>query len=181
MGSTRERGESSAACASVVAGGTGSVSRSASCHQRLAVTVSPIAPTTPAHRHPLWLGALLAPWAAPFTLAFALVATDPQSTFADVVEILAYAFAFGLVPAYAAVLSIGVPWVLWLRARGRLHAWRVVLPAAPMGALVMIGALRALGATLAPLAQGVGGAVLGASVAAAFCLACGIPWRAASR
>lgn len=136
---------------------------------------------TPAHRRPLWLGVLLAPWAAPLTLATVLVLADDRPTATAFVEVLAYALAFGVIPAYAAVLVFGLPWVLWLRARGRLDVLRVVLPAAPAGAIALVATLQALGATLAPLAQTFGGAVLGTSVAAAFCLACGIPWRAAPR
>jgi hypothetical protein len=80
------------------------------------------------HRRPFWLGILLAPWAAPavsmlvvsvehFTLAGP---ADPTGLLATAV----FVFMFGVPIGYAAMVLLGLPYALWLRATGRLtYAW----------------------------------------------------------
>lgn len=139
-------------------------------------------PRPPSHRRPLWLGVLLAPWAAPLALALLALLLDGTRGTARAatgfVEVLAFALAFGLPVAGAALLLVGLPATLWLRHRGRLAAWRLLLLAAPAGSLVLLAMLQAMGATLGLAAQWGLGAVMGLAVASVFCVACGIPWRA---
>jgi hypothetical protein len=136
------------------------------------------------HRRPLWLGVLIAPWAAPFALALLSAAVDGDADLhasATFIEVFAFALVFGLPIAYVALAGAGIPLVLWLRRRGRLATWRVVSCAAPVGSTVLVLAFAAMGAKLAMTAQLGIGALMGVSVAIAFCAVCGIPWHAPRR
>lgn len=141
----------------------------------------PARPASPPHRRPLWLGLLVAPWAAPFALALMSAWADGEADLhasATFIEVFALALVAGLPIGYIALGSIGLLVVLWLRRRGRLATWRVVAIAAPVGTLVFVAALAAMGATLGAAAQVGIGATMGATIALAFCVVCGIPWHA---
>lgn len=131
------------------------------------------------HRRPLWLGLLLAPWAAPVALALMTWGSDGSGNAA--LEVLAFALALGLPLAYVATALLGLPCVLWLRARGRLASWPLLLAAAPLGSGALVLGFAAFGAKLGLMAQLGIGASLGLAVALAFCLVCGIRWRAPGR
>ncbi len=135
-----------------------------------------------AQRRPLWLGVLLAPWSAPFALtaiAGLWSALDAGSSmgFAKALEVFAFAAAFGLPIAYAAMLLLGLPCALWLRQRGRLSTRALCVAAVPLGALALPVGLQVLGGHFALAAQVGAGALVGPVVALAFGLACGIPWK----
>jgi hypothetical protein len=138
---------------------------------------------TRGHRRPLWLGLLLAPWAAPLALAAMAWASDRLEggtrSGSAALEVLAFALALGLPLAYVATALFGLPWVVWLRARGRLVGGLVLLAAAPFGSAAMLLGLAEFGARLGFAAQIGIGACLGLAVALAFCVLCGIPWRRA--
>jgi small basic protein len=141
-------------------------------------------PNAHPHRRPLWLGLLIAPWAAPFALALMSAWLDGDADLhetATFIEVFAFALVFGLPVAYLGLAALGLPMTIWLRRRGRLAAWRIVLVAAPLGSAVLVAALVAFGAKLGMVAQLGIGAALGIAVAFAFCLVCGIPWHARSR
>ena len=139
---------------------------------------------TPPHRRPLWLGLLIAPWAAPLVLALMSAWIDGDADLhetATFIEVFAFALVFGLPVAYLGLAALGLPICVWLRRRGHLVLWRLALPAAPLGSAVFIVALAAMGAKLGMAAQFGIGAVMGVTVAIAFCLVCGIPWHAVPR
>src|SRR5437879_4565929 len=125
------------------------------------------------HRRPLWLGSLLAALVPPICL------TAPFSPFAPgyfggVVAIFAAAFPTALI----AVLALGLPYVLWLRAHSRLNAPLVCLGASGVGAITV--ALLNLGLNWGHCPPGVlqlgYGAGLGLVAGVVFCLGAGIIW-----
>lgn len=134
------------------------------------------------HRRPLWLGVVFAPWAAPAMLAAMSYVSDRASggtrSGAAALEVFAFALALGLPLAYAGLIGLGLPFMLSARARGRLSTARLLLYAAPLGSAVLVIGFAVAGFKLGMLAQIGIGAAMGLSVAAAFCLLCGIPWRA---
>lgn len=134
------------------------------------------------HRRPLWLGALLAPLAAPFALLVLVVLWDIASgertmSFAAAVEVFAFALVLGLPIALVATWLLGLPLAVWLRRRGRLSLGSLCLAAAPLGALAFVAGLAAFGARLALVAQVGAGAFVGVGVALVFGLASGVTWR----
>ena len=142
----------------------------------------PSAARSAAHRRPLWLGVLLAPWSAPFALTAAAglwSALDATTSmrFVQALEMFAFAAAFGLPIAYAAMLVLGLPCALWLRRKGRLSTRALCLAAVPLGVLALPVGLHVLGARFAMAAQVGVGALVGLAVALAFGLVCGIPWK----
>ena len=75
------------------------------------------------HRRPIWLAVLLTPWAAPIGLVLAAMLFGlftkglgglrmPEGTY--------FVLAYILPAGYTAMLVLGLPYVLWLRARGAL-------------------------------------------------------------
>ena len=127
----------------------------------------------------MWLGLLLAPWAAPVALALMTWVSDGRGNAA--LEVLAFALALGLPLAYVATALLGLPCVLWLRARGRLASGPLLLVAAPLGSSAFVLGFAVLDARLGFVAQLGIGAILGLAVALAICLVCGIRWRAPNR
>ncbi|RYD14251.1 MAG: hypothetical protein EOP90_14740 [Lysobacteraceae bacterium] len=139
-------------------------------------------PASVAHRRPLWIGALLAPWAGPVALTFAAwghsaLVGAPRMGGNEAVEFLAFALALGLPVSYAGMFAFGWPFALWLRRRGMLAAPVLCLAGAAAGAVVLPLGVRALDAHIALAAQAAAGAIAGGGVALAFSLACGIRWR----
>jgi hypothetical protein len=135
----------------------------------------------PLHRRPLWLGALLAPLAAPFALlvlVFAFDAIEGRLMHLDAaIEIFAFAFALGLPIAVAGMWLLGLPCAVWLRRRGALSIGRLCLVAAPLGALALVLGMYAIGGRIAlPAMIGIGAAVA-VAMALAFGLVCGVAWR----
>jgi hypothetical protein len=136
------------------------------------------------HRRPLWLGVAFAPWAAPIALALLTYVSDRASggrqSGSAAIEVLAFALALGLPLAYAGLVGLGLPYILGLRRRGRLTALRLLLLAGPLGSAALCAGFWVFGFKLALVAQIGLGAVMGLAVALAFCLICGIRWRAAT-
>lgn len=138
--------------------------------------------TRTAHRRPLWLGLVFAPFAAPLVLALLSGVGDSigggTRGVTTAIEVFAFALALGLPLAYLGLLGLGLPIVLHLRARGRLSTARLLLYSLPVGSIALVVGFWLAGFKLGLLAQIGIGAVMGLSVTAAFCLLCGIPWRA---
>ena len=136
---------------------------------------------TPMHRRPLWLGALLAPLAAPFALTALVLAPDAVDgkpmKFKAAVELLALVSAFGLPMAIAGVWLLGLPYACWLRRRGTLSIAALCLGAIPLGAVVFVAGLYLIGGRMSVPAVSGMGAVIGVAVAVAFGLVSGIAWR----
>lgn len=75
------------------------------------------------HSRPIWLAAMVAPVVSPFVLVLWSTLTLLFETGTAGLEdwpVLIVFFAFGLPPAYAAMLILGLPYVLWLRSRKAL-------------------------------------------------------------
>jgi hypothetical protein len=144
------------------------------------------APPTPLPlRRPWWFGALLAPLVAPFALVLLLAATEGMSgralRFEAMVEVLVFAIALGLPLAYLGFALCGLPLIWWLRRRGKLSALALCVAAAPLGAAMLVSGMALVGAKIAlPVQLGLG-AVLALAVALAFCVICGVGWRADPR
>ena len=135
-----------------------------------------------AHRRPLWLGVLLAPWVAPFALTIVATAWDAVARgeplrFAPALELFAFALVFGLPIAYAATALLGLPCAWWLRRRGALSTRGLCAAGLPLGAVAFPAGVHAFGGHLAFVPQVGIGALLGAAVALAFGSVCGIAWR----
>lgn len=96
------------------------------------------------------------------------------------IEAFALLLAIGLPIAYLGMALFGLPLALWLRGRDQLASWRLLLAGLPGGAMVLLLSFWQLGFGLAWSAQLLIGAFGGLVVASAFCLICGIPWRARS-
>ena len=136
----------------------------------------------PMHRRPLWLGALLAPLAAPFALLALILGWDFASgerslSFVAAVEILAFALVLGLPIAICATWLLGLPLAAWLRRRGSLSLRSLCIAAAPLGAFAFVAGMAAFGARLALAAQLAAGAFIGVAVALTFGLVSGLAWR----
>ena len=75
------------------------------------------------HRRPIWFAVLVTPWAVPLAFVlwsiFAVLFTEGVSGLKDWSVLLAF-LVFILPVTYAAMLIIGLPYVLWLRGRGAL-------------------------------------------------------------
>ena len=92
------------------------------------------------HRRPIWFAVLVTPWAVPLAFVlwsiFAVLFTEGVSGLKDWPVLLGF-FVFALPVTYAAMLIIGLPYVLWLRARGAL-TFSFVCIGAVLAAIVAI-------------------------------------------
>ena len=129
------------------------------------------------HKHPLWRGVLLAPLAAP--ICFLLVgfcyvlATQGLRGLGDWPAGIAFALVFGLPLSYAAMLILGLPFVLWLRSIQQLKAIFVCIGSVLAGAISMPTFIAILGNNPSqPIVRNcLIGAGLGLASGIAFCVA----------
>jgi hypothetical protein len=137
------------------------------------------------HSRPIWFAALVTPWAAPLALVLwstlVTFSTVGAAGFKDWPVLFAF-FLFGLPVTYAAMLIFGVPYVLWLRARGVL-----TFPFVCIGAvLVSVAAMPAYAWLIGPrvppnwfsMLLSVAFGLLSGSI---FCIAAGITFRPSGR
>lgn len=134
---------------------------------------------TPQHRRPLWLGVVLSAVAVP--LCFAVLMLRAAPTHDDFRGIVG-AFAVTSLVELAAILMLGLPYILWLRSRGTLNAVFVCLGATLVGALTVAILNVALNWNHRPpavssLAYGAG---LGFFAGVVFCAGAGIWTRRAT-
>jgi hypothetical protein len=137
------------------------------------------------HRRPIWFAVLVTPWAVPLAFLlwsiFAVLFTEGVSGLKDWPVLLGF-FVFALPVTYAAMLIIGLPYVLWLRVRGAL-----TVPFVCIGAvLAAIAAIPVLGWLTGPHIPPSGASILlsgalGLLSGLVFCIAAGITFRPSGR
>ena len=131
---------------------------------------------------PIWKAVLLAPLGVPLSIALS-AAWDSVSNsgfpgLRDLPATVLLVFLFGLPVAYGAMLLFGVPYVLWLRAKGWLNWVFVCTGAGFLGAVIWTGYWQ-LSFHPPPLARTVlVGALIGLVVGVIFCLVARLPGRA---
>lgn len=140
--------------------------------------------------NPVWrplLAAAIAPFAAPVVISLwmgvQLFITGGLPAIAELSPYLEFVFLVGAPVAFAATWCLGLPLALWLRARQALSSPAICTSSLVFGALTMLALMASIGG-LPPtfvrvLATSGLGAALGLSVAIAFCLLAGIPFRRA--
>ena len=131
---------------------------------------------TPQHKRPLWIGVLLAslaPWLC--ILVALLVDKIGDPSFTDMISTSAMIFVIAFPVSLAAMLVLGLPYVLWLRSRGALNALTICAGAVAAGAITF--ALSSWGMSWDHRAPGLPqllfGAGLGLAAGVAFCLGAG--------
>lgn len=135
-----------------------------------------------ANKPSIWKATLIAPMGVPLAVTFA-VAWEAVSNFGfsglrDVPATMLLIFLFGLPISYGAMLLLGMPYLLWLRSRGRLTWLPVCLGAAALGAAIWAGYWQ-LSARPPSLARTVPvGALIGLFVGIIFSLIAKLPKRA---
>lgn len=135
---------------------------------------------TSVHARPLFWGVLLA---VPTPgICMALIAWVPNLGSASAWEMLGFAAIVSLysVPiSLIASMVLGLPFVLWLRRRGRLDAIHVCLGALAIGAMTMAIFIQILGSSFAfpGMSELLIGAGLGLGAGIAFCFGAGIGIR----
>ena len=137
------------------------------------------------HRRPIWFAVLVTPWAVPLAFVlwsiFAVLFTEGVSGLKGWPVLLGF-FVFALPVTYAAMLIIGLPYVLWLRARGAL-TFSFVCIGAVLAAIVVIPVFGWLtGPHIPPSGVSIllSGA-LGLLSGLVFCIAAGITFRPSGR
>ena len=133
------------------------------------------------NRKPIWKAVLVAPLAAPLSIAFVAawesVSLSGLSGLQDVPVAALFFFLFGVPISYGVMLILGLPYLVWLRSKGWLTWVPVCAGAAVLGAAAWSGywqlSLRppSLASTI-PI-----GALLGLVVGVAFSLAAGLTIR----
>ena len=137
------------------------------------------------HTRPIWFAALVAPWAVPLAFVLwatlAILFTEGVAGFKDWPVLFGF-FVFGLPPAYAAMLIFGLPYVLWLRARGSL-TFPLVCVGAMLASVISVPALAWLtGPHVPPSWSSILLSVsLGLLSGVVFCIAAGITFRPSGR
>ncbi len=126
-------------------------------------------------RRSIWLGAVIAPLAAPLTLATIGFGSDLFRRGSSALDgwqgSLMLVVLAGLPIAYLIMFLLGVPYILWLQRRGCLGWLSVCWGAAIVGGIGMPLAIRLLFSSAQPYATNV---VTGAAVG----LLCGVAWCA---
>jgi hypothetical protein len=137
------------------------------------------------HTRPIWFAVLVAPWAVPLAFVlwatFATLFTEGVGGFKDWPVLFGF-FIFGLPPAYAAMLIFGLPYVLWLRARGSL-TFPLVCLGAMLASVISIAVFGWLTDPNVPPSWSsiLLSASLGLLSGMAFCVAAGITFRRSGR
>lgn len=131
--------------------------------------------TSPRHtRRPIWLGALIAPLAAPGAfLLYAFASVFSREGLAGLRDwpaaILFY--MFGVPIAYGAMIALGLPYLMWLQRNDRLGWLSVCVGAAVAGAVSYPVGIALLGASSQPTSVNLlTGSMLGAVCGALFCV-----------
>ncbi len=128
-------------------------------------------------RRSIWLGAVIAPLAAPLSLAVYGFVYDVlqkgSSALADWPSGLMLTFFFGLPIAYLMMFLLGLPYILWLQRRGNLGWLSVCGGAVLAGGIGMPLGIRLLIGSSQPYVTNV---LFGAAVG----LVCGAAWCAAT-
>ena len=136
------------------------------------------------HSRPIWFAVLVAPWAGPAALvvcsSFWLLLTEGVGGLKDW-PVASGFFVFGLPITYAATLAFGLPYVLWLRARGTLTFPLVCLGATLAGAFLPFLRLFLQPHLQPEMLVVVSAAGLGLVSGAVFCIAAGITVRSSGR
>lgn len=132
-------------------------------------------------RPSLWKGALVAPWGVPVSItlvaAWEALSNSGVAGLRDLPATLLLVFLFGLPVSYGVMLLLGLPYLMWLRARGWLTWVFVCAGAAALGAAIWAGYWQL---SLRPplLAQTVPvGALIGLVVGGLFSLVARLPAR----
>lgn len=132
------------------------------------------------HSRPIWFAVLVAPWAGPTALVLFsslwLLLTEGASALRDWPVAFGY-FVFGLPVTYAATLLFGLPYVLWLRARGTLTFLLVSFGAALAGGFLPFFRLFFQPHQPPEVLVVVAAVALGLISGVSFCIAAGITVR----
>jgi hypothetical protein len=129
----------------------------------------------PQHKRPLWLGVLLASLAPPTGLIGVILFTGTDLPSApEVLSTVSLAYLVAFPIALIAMLTLGLPFVLWLRSHNSLNTLSVCAGAAIIGAV----SSSLLTMTIRwdhqfELAQLLYGAGFGLTAGIAFCLGAG--------
>lgn len=142
-------------------------------------------------KRPIWLGALLAPLAAPviYYVGVLIFSRAPIEGVKDILTGLLIVFVFAAPVSYLASLILGVPFVMLLKAKDRLSFWWCSLGGIPLGAVSFVLFLVAVSGMpiltevrLWEIAWFIGaGGALGFGVASTFCTITGITIRSTGR
>jgi hypothetical protein len=131
--------------------------------------------TDPQHKRPIWLGVLLASLAPAIVLLSAMFfSRTGNPSLADMIRTGGTIFLFTLPVALVVMLTLGLPYVLWLRKRGFLNSVFVCIGATAIGSIAF--ALLALILSWdhrIELAQFLYGAGFGLASGIAFCVGSG--------
>ena len=137
--------------------------------------------TAAQHKRPLWLAALLTSIGAPLVYyigALALnVVTGGSFYSEEAFRALGFVIFIGLPASVAAMFILGMPFVLLLRAVGKLSALNVSLGAAIIGAVTSSMVVRVTGGTPEMLPELGVGALIGLLAGAIFSTIAGLRFR----
>lgn len=89
------------------------------------------------HKRPLWLGMLLATMAPWLCVTPWLALSGPLADALDLLRLSVLAFLFVVPVATIASIFAGLPYILWLRSRGRLNIYTALLGSMVIGALAL--------------------------------------------
>jgi hypothetical protein len=124
-------------------------------------------------RHKLWRAALIAPISAPLAISavfvWELVTNSQVSQPQDVFVAVGFVFAFGLPISYAAMLLLGMPYIIWLRSINRLRGILVCAGSLTIGAAVWTAYLQLSVPPSSVLETAPVGAIIGLLVGIIFC------------
>ncbi len=137
---------------------------------------------TKPHKRPLWLGLLIAPWAAPLGVLIAMVVAEnlidgQPLRINPLIEVGVWLHVLGLPIAYAGTVALGLPIVWALKRHQRLTILNVCLIAVPAGIVAMMACVGMLDFTMPLPTQLLLGGLSALAVAFAFGIVCGIAWR----
>jgi len=135
----------------------------------------------PQHRRPIWKAVLVAPIVAPLAITAAMawesIAASGFSGFRDVPIVALFLFAFGLPLSYIVMLTLALPYVLWLRSRNWLTWVPVCAGSVALGATIWTVYWQMSLRPPALLQTLVVGAFIGLIVGVVFCWAAGCRLR----
>lgn len=135
------------------------------------------------HHRPLWLGALAAAF-APALCLFALSSTlSPYRSTMDSLHTLLFFLLVSVPVSLLALVALGLPLVLWLRAHRLLTVLSTCVASTAIGVLVFAALAWALAwdHSSPDVQQLLAGACLGLASGAAFSLGAGLPIRPGAR
>ena len=137
------------------------------------------------HRRPIWFAVLVTPWVVPLAFALwstlAILFTGGSISLKDWLVLFAF-IALALPPAYAAMLLLGLPYVLLLRASGVL-TFPLVCTGSIFSSVVALPVFAWLtGPHIPPSGLSISlSAALGLLSGVVFCIAAGITFRPSGR